>query len=60
MRQVRCQRCNHMFTLSRDLVAVAWEEVEEKGLEYYTLECPKCRHAIKVPRADLERMRPRE
>jgi hypothetical protein len=58
MRQVRCQRCNHMFTLSRDLIAAALGELEQKEQDYYTLECPKCRRAIKVPRPDLERMQP--
>ena len=60
MRGVRCQRCGHMFSLSRDLVAEALGEVEQKGEEYYTLECPRCRRAIKVPQSDLERMRPQQ
>jgi phage FluMu protein Com len=60
MRGVRCQRCSKMFSLSRDLVVTALEEVEQKGEDYYTVECPNCRHAVKVPRRDLERMRPRE
>jgi len=59
MRDIRCQRCGHMFTLSRDLVMAALEEMEEKGEKHYTLECPRCRHAVKVPRRNLERMRPR-
>lgn len=60
MRQVRCQRCSHMFTLNRDVVVAALEELAEKGQDYYTIDCPKCRRAIKVPRADMERMRPHE
>ena len=59
MRRVRCQRCGHMFTLSRDLVVAALDELRQKGLEYYMVECPRCRHMIKVPRTDLERMGPR-
>jgi hypothetical protein len=47
-----------MFTLSRDLIAAALGELEQKEQDYYTLECPKCRRAIKVPRPDLERMQP--
>lgn len=58
MRRVRCQRCGHMFTLSRDLVAAALEEMRGKELQHYTLECPQCRHAVKVQRSDLERMAP--
>jgi hypothetical protein len=49
-----------MFTLSRDLVEAVLEEVLGEGQDYYTLECPECRRAIKVPRRKLERMRPRE
>ena len=60
MRNVRCQRCGYKFTLSKDLVVAALEELEQNNQEYYTLECLRCRHAIKVPRSDLERMRPRQ
>ena len=60
MRGIRCQHCNHVFTLSRDAVVAALEEVEEMDGDYYTLECPHCRHAVKLPRRQLERMRPRE
>ena len=48
-----------MFTLSRAFVVAAREEVHEKDLEHYNVECPRCRHIVKVPRADLERMAPR-
>lgn len=58
MRDVRCQRCGHMFSLSKDLVVAALEEVEQKEEEYYTIECLRCRHAIKIHKSDLERMRP--
>jgi len=49
-----------MFTLNRDVVVAALEELAEKSQDYYTIDCPKCRRAIKVPRADMERMRPHE
>ncbi|MBN1955763.1 MAG: hypothetical protein JW900_12020 [Anaerolineae bacterium] len=60
MRDVRCQRCGHMFTLARDLVDAALQELEETEQDYYTLECLRCRHVIKIQRSDLERMRPPE
>lgn len=60
MRSIRCQRCGHMFSLSKDLVIAALEEMEQKGEEHYTIECLRCRHTIKVPKSDLERMRPQE
>jgi len=49
-----------MFSLSREQVAAALEELQEKGMSHYNVECPKCRHLIKVPRPSLERMRPRQ
>ncbi len=60
MRGVRCQRCGHMFSLSRELVVTALEEMTQKEEEHYSVECPRCRHAVKVQRRDLERMRPQE
>ncbi len=59
MRGVRCQRCGHMFSLSVGQVVAALEELDEKGESHYGVECPRCRHLVKVPRGDLERMRPR-
>ncbi len=60
MKGVRCQRCGHMFSLSREQVTAALEELQEKGMLHYNVECPKCRHQVKVPRPTLERMRPRQ
>lgn len=59
MRGVRCQRCGHMFSLSVDQVVAALDQLSEKGESYYGVECPRCRHLVKVPRSNLERMRPR-
>lgn len=59
MRNVRCQRCGHMFSLSVDQVGAALEQLAETGAGHYGLECPRCRHLVKVRREDLERMRPR-
>ncbi|MGQ9466043.1 MAG: hypothetical protein ACUVXE_02220 [Anaerolineae bacterium] len=59
MRGVRCQRCGHMFSLSVDQVVAALDQLSEKGESHYGVECPRCRHLVKVPRSDLERMRPR-
>ena len=59
MRDIRCQRCGHMFSLSRDAATAALEEVAQKKEEHYDVECPRCRHVVKVPRNDLERMQPK-
>jgi DNA-directed RNA polymerase subunit RPC12/RpoP len=58
--QVRCQRCGYMYTLSRDAVAAALEEVEQTQAKHYNVECPKCRHTIKVPVRAMRRFPPRQ
>lgn len=59
MRGVRCQRCGHMFSLSREQVKTALEQLKQKDASHYTMGCPRCRHLVKIPRPSLERMRPR-
>jgi hypothetical protein len=49
-----------MFTLSRDALAAALEEVEQIRAKHYNVECPKCRRQVKVPVKDLRRYRPRQ
>ena len=55
MMQVRCHKCGWNFTLSRDAIANIMEEVNETKAKHYTMECPKCRQAIKVQTRMLKR-----
>jgi RNA polymerase-interacting CarD/CdnL/TRCF family regulator len=48
------------MNMSRDLLAAALQEAEEKKLRYYQIECAKCRHAIKVPLKQIRRFAPHE
>jgi hypothetical protein len=48
------------MNMSRDLLAAALQEAEEKNLRYYQIECGKCRHAIKVPLKQIRRYAPHE
>jgi len=57
--QVRCQRCGYMFTLSREAMTAALEEIEQSKTKHYNVECAKCRRQIKVPAKDIQRLRPR-
>ena len=56
--QIRCQHCSYMFTLSREAVTAAIEEMEQAHARHYAVTCPKCRHQIKVPAKSLRRFRP--
>ncbi|MCP4538544.1 MAG: hypothetical protein GY832_15530 [Chloroflexi bacterium] len=58
--QVRCQRCSFMFTLSREAVTAAIEEIKESHVKHYNVECPKCRRQVKMPVKDLQRGQPRQ
>ena len=58
--QVRCQRCGYMFTLGREAVAAALEEVEQTQAKHYDVVCPKCRRQIKVPVKNMRRFQPRQ
>jgi len=58
--QVRCQRCGYMFTLSREIVAAALEEVAQTQAKHYAVDCPKCRRQVKVPVTELQRGHPRQ
>ena len=55
MLQVRCPKCGWNFTLSRDAIANIMEEVNETKAKHYTMECPKCRQAIKVETKRIRR-----
>jgi hypothetical protein len=49
-----------MFTMSRDALAAALEEIEQAQAKHYNVECPQCRRQVKVPVKHLQRFRPRE
>ena len=56
--QIRCQRCHYMFTLSREAVTTALEEVTETQAKHYNVDCPKCRRQVKIPIKNLRRGQP--
>ena len=55
MMQVRCQKCGWNFTLGRDAIATIMEEIKESKPSHYMVDCPKCRHSIKVQTRQLKR-----
>lgn len=55
MMQVRCQKCSWNFTLGRDAIATIMDEIKESKASHYRIDCPKCRHGIKVQTRQLRR-----
>lgn len=55
---VRCSYCRHSFNLSRDYLAQALLEVEEKHQKYHMVECINCRKKIKVPVSQMKHYAP--
>ena len=58
MMQIRCQRCGWMQTLGRESIALTLAEAQQSHEQHHVIDCPRCRHAIKVPVADLRRRLP--
>jgi predicted nucleic-acid-binding Zn-ribbon protein len=58
--QVRCQRCGYTFTLGREAIVAALEQVKESKAAHYNFDCPKCRRRIKVPVKNLRRSVPQQ
>ena len=58
MMQIRCQRCGWMLTLGREDTALALAQAQQRHEQYHALDCPHCRHVIKVRIADLRRRLP--
>ena len=58
MMQVRCQRCGWVFTMNRDSIGLAVAEAAESQSEHYLMDCPKCRHGIKVRVDELRKRLP--
>ena len=58
--RVRCQRCGYTFTLGREAVVAALEQVKESKASHYNFDCPKCRRRIKVPVKNLRRSAPQQ
>jgi len=48
MLQIRCQKCGWSFTLGQTAINQIVEEIKESNPTHYTVDCPKCRHGIKV------------
>ena len=55
MLQIRCHRCSWNFTLSQDALATIMEQVEATQAKHHMIDCPKCRHGIKVQTRRLKR-----
>jgi uncharacterized protein with PIN domain len=57
---VRCPFCRTSFNLSREFVAQAVVEADEKKQKHVGVECIKCRKVIKVSVKQMRRFVPRE
>jgi hypothetical protein len=47
-----------MMTLGRDAIALALAEAQQSHEQYHTMDCPRCRRAIKVQVSELRRRLP--
>lgn len=56
---IRCNFCGHSFSLSRDFMATAVPQAQEKKQKSVVVECANCRKQVKVPVRQMQRFVPR-
>ncbi len=56
--QLRCFYCQTMFTLSRETMLAALQQMQSEKLHHFDAHCPKCRRANRIVRERLERAYP--
>ena len=55
---LRCSYCQTMFSLSRDTMLAALQQMADENLHHFDAHCPKCRRANSLARERLERANP--
>ena len=55
---VHCPYCHHSFSLTREYLAYAVEQADEKKQKYHAVECINCRKTIKVSIKQMRRFAP--
>lgn len=53
--QIRCQRCQKPFALTKEAVLNALEELEQRQLHHFNAVCPHCGRINRVSQKDLKR-----
>jgi phage FluMu protein Com len=56
--QIRCQRCNKPYALSKETVHAALDQMKAENMSHYDANCPHCRRTNRVSMAELKRMAP--
>ena len=56
---VRCNFCGHSFSISREFIATAVSQAQEKKQKSVVVECANCRKQVKVPVRQMQRYVPR-
>ncbi|HVN16536.1 MAG TPA: hypothetical protein VMT73_12400 [Anaerolineales bacterium] len=54
MINLRCSFCQNLYTVSRNEIVAALQNIEAENLHHYDSHCPRCRHANPIPRERLE------
>jgi phage FluMu protein Com len=56
--QLRCNRCQRPFAISRAAIYTAIQEVMANDLNHYNASCPHCRRVNRISRQELLRAAP--
>ena len=55
---IRCFRCGWSFSISRETAAAELASLGTDETRTHTIQCPRCRHALKIPVEQLRRAIP--
>lgn len=56
--QIRCQHCQRPFSLAKEAIFTALEELEQRQLHHYNAICPHCGRTNRVSQKELKRAAP--
>ena len=56
--QIHCYNCHKPFSLNRETIYNALDEIEENQLNHANVPCPYCRRTNRVSPRDLKRAAP--
>lgn len=51
--QIRCNRCNRPFAISKEVVHQALDTMESEDLHHFNVGCPHCRRKNRISRDEL-------
>ena len=56
--QIRCYNCHRPYSLNKEMILAALDEVYNENLTHYNAPCPHCRRMNRISPKELKRSAP--